>query len=328
LVVGGEEMMRGAIVALALLIVAAGSVHAADEPLAEAKALYAAASFEDALVALGKLDASGAATPGALECKALCLLALGRTAEAQATTAALVVSSPTYRPTETDLSPRYLTLFTETRRKMLPGIAKQLYADARDQFRAKDMAKARTGFQAVLTLTEDPLLRDTPDAGDLRTLASGFLDLAAATPPLPSAASAAPSTTPSAATSATTSTAPAAAPGVANAAAASPAPATVRAPVMTPPVPIRQVLPRWSPPDLATARREYSGVVRVTVGVDGHVSKAVIERPSHPLYDALVLEAARTWLYTPGTQNGQPVEMDKALELQLKSSSWPPTTNH
>ena len=70
---------------------------------------------------------------------------------------------------------------------MLPGIAKQLYADARDHFRAKDMAKARAGFQAVLTLAEDPLLRDTPDAGDLRTLASGFLDLAAATPSLPTA---------------------------------------------------------------------------------------------------------------------------------------------
>jgi hypothetical protein len=40
-----------------------------------------------------------------------------------------------------------------------------------------------------------------------------------------------------------------------------------------------------------------------------------------------VLEAARTWLYTPGTRSGQPIEMDKVLELQLKSSSWPPTTN-
>jgi len=312
--------MRGAIVALALLIVAAGSMHAADEPLEEAKALYAAASFEDALVALGKLDASGAATPAALECKVLCLLALGRTAQAQATTAALVEASPTYRPTETDLSPRYLTLFIETRRKMLPGIAKQLYADARDQFRAKDMAKARAGFQAVLALAEDPLLRDTPDGGDLRTLASGFLDLAAATPSLPTALPTAPST---ASSTASSSTMPDAAPGVPNAA----APATARAPVMTPPVPIRQVLPRWSPPNLATARREYSGVVRVTVGVDGHVSKAIIERPSHPLYDALVLEAARTWLYTPGTRSGQPIEMDKVLELQLKSSSWPPTTN-
>jgi len=119
---GRQRAVAG--IALALLVFTAGTARAADEPLADAKALYAAASFEDALAALGKLDTSSAVTPTALEYKALCLLALGRTAEARAATAALVTVSPSYQPTDTELSPRYLTLLTDTRRQMLPAIAK------------------------------------------------------------------------------------------------------------------------------------------------------------------------------------------------------------
>ena len=85
------------------MLAAAGSARAADEPLADAKALYAAASFEDALAALGRLDALGGAAPAALEYKALCLLALGRTSEAQAVTASLISGTPTYVPADKDL---------------------------------------------------------------------------------------------------------------------------------------------------------------------------------------------------------------------------------
>ena len=274
------------------MLAAAGSARAADEPLADAKALYAAASFEDALAALGRLDALGGAAPAALEYKALCLLALGRTAEAQTVTASLISGTPTYMPADKDLSPRYVTLFTETRRQLLPTVAKRLFAEARDHFHAKNQAQALAEFEVVRALAADPVWKDLPEAGDLRTLAAGFVDLAGSARP-----AAAPPDAP------TTTTI-----------------ADVKAPVLTPPVPIRQALPRWVPPDLASGRREYNGSVKIVIGADGRVSNATIQAATHPLYDTLVLQQARSWLYTPATRNGQPVEVEKVLTVHLKAN--------
>jgi TonB family protein len=274
------------------MLAVAGSARAADETLADAKALYAAASFEDALAALGRLDALGSATPDALQYKALCLLALGRTSEAQTVTASLIVGTPAYVPAEKDLSPRFVALFTETRRQLLPSIAKRLFADARDHFHAKNQAQALGEFEMVLALAADPLWKDQPEAADLRTLAAGFVDLAgAARPPAP---------TPDAPKTVTV--------------------AEVKSPVTTAPIPIRQELPRWVPPDLASGHREYNGAVKVVIGADGHVSSATIQAATHPIYDALVLQMARNWLYTPATRNGQPVEVEKVLTVHLKAN--------
>ncbi len=284
------------------LLAAAGSARAADEPLADAKVLYAAASFEDALAALGRLDALGGAAPDALEYKALCLLALGRTAEAQTVTASLVTGTPTYVAADKDLSPRFVALFTETRRRLLPSIAKQLFADARDDFHAKNQARALGEFEMVLALAADPLWKDLPEAADLRTLAAGFVELAgAARPAAPEPATPEPA---------------APEPVAARTAGA----AEVTSLVLTPPVVIRQALPRWVPPDLVSAKREYVGAVKIVIGADGHVSNATIQGATHPLYDMLVLEAARTWLYTPATRNGQPVEVEKILTVHLKAN--------
>jgi TonB family protein len=274
------------------MLAVAGSARAADETLADAKALYAAASFEDALAALGRLDAIGSATPDALQYKVLCLLALGRTTEAQTVTASLIVSTPAYVPAEKDLSPRFVALFTETRRQLLPSITKRFFADARDHFHAKNQAQALGEFEMVLALAADPIWKDSAEASDLRTLAAGFVDLAgaAARPPAPS-----PDT-----------------PNITL--------AEVKSPVMTPPIPIRQELPRWVPPDLASGHREYNGAVKIVIGADGHVSNATIQAATHPVYDALVLQVARNWLFTPATRNGQPVEVEKVLTVHLKAN--------
>ncbi len=285
--------MRVRVVWFAVVMLAVtGSARAADETLADAKALYAAASFEDALAALGRLDALGSATPDAQQYKALCLLALGRTTEAQTVTASLIVGTPAYVPADKELSPRFVALFTETRRQLLPSITKRLFADARDHFHAKNQAQALGEFEMVLVLAADPLWKDLPEAADLRTLAAGFVDLAgAARPPAPT-------------------------PDVSRTAAV----ADVKSPVMTAPVPIRQALPRWVPPDLASGHREYNGAVKIVIGADGHVSNATIQAATHPLYDALVLQVARNWLYTPATRNGQPVEVEKVLTVHLKAN--------
>src|ERR1041384_4235153 len=149
----------------------ASIVHAADEPLSDAKALFASASFDGALAALERLDAANAAQPEALEYKALCLLALGRPADAQKITETLVTTVPTFAPAEGDLSPRFFELLTETRRRIAPTVARRLLADAREQFRAKKTADAQRAFEQVMTLAGDRVWRETAEAEDLRTLA-------------------------------------------------------------------------------------------------------------------------------------------------------------
>jgi TonB family protein len=175
---------------------------------------------------------------------------------------------------------------------LLPTIAKRLFADARDHFHAKNQVQALGEFEVVLTLAADPLWKDLPEAGDLRTLAAGFVDLAGAARPAAPAADA-PRTT---------------------------SLPEVKAPVMTPPVPIRQAFPRWVPPDLASGRRAYDGAVKIVIGADGRVSNATIQSATHPLYDTQMLQVARTWLYTPATRNGQPVEVEKVLTVHLKAN--------
>ena len=119
-----------------VLVVAALAVGsaAAQDSLPSARDLYASAAYEEALAALNRLRASGvtAEDGSAVEqYRALCLLALGRPAEAQDAIAAMVTASPWYVPAETDASPRVRSAFSDVRRRVLPTIAQQTYADAK-----------------------------------------------------------------------------------------------------------------------------------------------------------------------------------------------------
>jgi TonB family protein len=60
--------------------------------------------------------------------------------------------------------------------------------------------------------------------------------------------------------------------------------------------------------------------VKIVIGADGRVSSATIQAATHPLYDTQVLQVARTWLYTPATRDGQPVEVEKVLTVHLKAN--------
>jgi len=283
-------------------ISSASIAFAADEPLSDAKALFAAASFDGALAALDRLDSANAAQPEALEYKALCLLALGRPADAQKITETLVTTVPTFAPADADLSPKFLQLLTETRRRIVPTIARRLFADARDQYRSKNTADAKRVFEEVMTLAGDRVWRDTAEAEDLRTLASGFLELLdGAAAPAPKAAAEPP---------------PPAAPPV-----VPPSPAAVAAALgqLEAPVPIRQTMPKWIAPDRVSAMRTFHGTIKVRIGVDGHVVDAMIATPTHPDYDKLLLDVARTWLYKPALRNGQPIEVEKVVDFNLQT---------
>src|SRR5947207_2840825 len=109
---------------LALLIAALVSIpmRAADS-LTAARDLYAAAEYEDALVLLNQLQ-PGDHEPDerrAIEqYRAYCLLALGRSADAEQAIAAMVTATPLYKPSGADVSPRVRSAFSEVRRRMLP----------------------------------------------------------------------------------------------------------------------------------------------------------------------------------------------------------------
>jgi TonB family protein len=238
-----------------------------------------------------------------LEYKALCLIALGRSGEAQVVIDALVSEAPAFLPTCEDISPRFVALLNDSRRRLLPEITKRLFNAGREQFRAKNNTAAREQFDEVMRLADDRVWSDSSEATDLRTLASGFLELVDA------------SMAPAAAT-----------PSGAFASAPPPAPVTIAAPVasarqrveLQPPVPIEQVLPQWRPTDAVTSLRRFTGAVRVRIGKDGHVVNAAIEVATDPDYDKQLLEAARSWRYTPARRNGEAIETEKLITFSLR----------
>ena len=133
--------------------------YAQEGDLAAARELYASASYDDALVVLNRLRVSDR-TPGqsrAIEqYRAFCLLALGRAADAQQAIEAVVQAEPSYQPNESEVSPRVRTAFADVRRRMLPVIIQQKYAQAKTAFDRKDFASAATGFSQVLVALADP----------------------------------------------------------------------------------------------------------------------------------------------------------------------------
>jgi tetratricopeptide (TPR) repeat protein len=263
-------------------------IAAANEGVAEAKALYAAASYDDALAALADLD-----TAEAYEYRALCLLALGRAREAEEAAEAMVQADPRYEVSAEERPPRFVKLVADAKRRALPAVIRTRFAQARQQFQTNNRVAAREQFALVLALSEAPEVVGLPELADVRLLATGFSDLLAAAdeatpPPVTPAAS------PSAAVK----------------------PPTLPATVVTQPEPIRQPLPPI-PPTLRAAGRVLTGAIKVTISADGRVKAATIDTSVHPFYDPLLLAAASGWIYKPATINGKAVEIDRVVQVRV-----------
>lgn len=272
---------------------------AAVSDLASAKALYASASYEEALSRLSTVRG-----PDELdqieEYRALCLLALGRSAEAERALERIVSRKPLYMSSE-DLSPRLLGMLHDVRKRLLPAAARGVFAKAKADFEAKEYAAAADGFKELLAIVSDP---DSADAraglSDLKQLGEGFLKLATVEA--------------AAATKAVTQ------------AAASPAPASPKEPAIyaaddlavTPPVEIQRAMPAWTPSVPTHARLEFHGTLEVVVDEKGNVASAAIRKPTTPGYDAVLLEAAKTWRYRPAMRNGAPVRYRTFIDVLLK----------
>jgi hypothetical protein len=296
------------LLAASMTHVALGQTPARD-PLGAARDLYASARYDEALAVLNDLrptDAPGATTDlkSIEQYRSLCLLALGRGSEAEAAIAAVVNADPSYQPGDAEASPRVRAAFSDVRKKLLPEIAATRYAEAKASFDRKEFARASVQFRQVLALLDDPDMGGRHS--DLRTLVSGFLDLAiAATPPPP--------------------------PEPPKPAAPSPAPApqpqpqapqpdrnrvyTVNDADVVPPVIIRQDIPRLTP--MMKPQAKDHGIVEVVIDELGRVMSIAVRQSIMPMYDAELLTKGREWRYQPAMLNGQPVRYRKMIQLNI-----------
>ena len=280
---------------------AAGQEPAAEDTLARAKDLYVRAAYDEALQLLDRLhqNASAHEANEIAGYQVFCLLALGRTDEAQRAIEAIVEADPLYRPSEKTASPRTRAVFDEVRQGLLPRIAKQSYDKAKAAFDRNEHQTAAAEFDRVLVLLNEPGLSELPTMADFRRLAAGFRDLSrAAAASAPAAAARNPDPAP----------------------AVPPAPPTYSAQDSTvvPPASLSRDTPPWRPRNSVEARREYRGVIEVVIDEKGDVLTAALARSVHPEYDPPLLAMARTWKFRPATKDGVPVRYRAAIEITLR----------
>jgi len=291
--------------AVTILLSAAGA-YAQDGDLNAARELYASASYDDALAVLNRLRSSDHPpnqSRAIEQYRAFCLLALGRAADAQQAIEAVVAAEPSYTPNESDVSPRVRTAFADVRRRMLPVIIQQKYAQAKTAFDRKEFGAAASGFSQVLVALADPAVSAEaarPPLSDLRMLAVGFEELAAkaAAPP------------------------PAPAPVVPVVAPPPPPPPPMRVfsgddKNVIPPSVITQTLPLFPGPVVVPR----SGILEVLINEQGEVESAVMTDSVTSAYDRLVLAATRTWRYKPASANGMPVKYRKIVQINVRTGS-------
>jgi len=283
---------------------------ASDNNFMAAKALYASGNYEEALTRLTTATAEGGAAE-VNQYRALCLLALGRTAEAERSLEDLVTQRPLFKMSDTDVSPRVVAMFHEVRKRLLPAATRDLYARARTNFDQKIYVRASAEFKDVLALLGDPDLgQDAAALSDLKMIAEGFLKLADV-----EVAAAAKAEMDAAALKKAEATVEASKPPA--------APPAVRIYTeadkdVTPPVDIgSRTLPEWKPPPGAAGSFEYRGVLRLLIDEQGKVEQAALVQRVLEAYDPLLLAAARSWTFRPARRNGQPVKYQKLIGVTL-----------
>ena len=290
----------------AALLLSGPKLHAQDS-LEAARQLYASAEYTNALTMLNALSTSGSPREEQREIalyRTLCLLAVGRGAEADRAIESMVSADPLYRPDAGDIPPRMLKAIGEARKRMLPGILTDKYKESKAAFDRQDFKQAATGFKEMLDGLSDPDISAAASQSplaDLKTLAIGFHELSSkAMVPMPVAA---------------------AKPAVAEAALLPPPAATIQAPKLysaddrnvNPPQAIRQQIPAF--PGRVTIAK--SGVLEVVIDSSGNVESAMMRVPVNAQYDRMATSAAKSWQYQPATVDGKPVKFVKRIQVTL-----------
>jgi hypothetical protein len=278
-----------------VFVAASAAAAVAQNAMEPIRQLYESAEYEAALAAIGRLETPPSpANEGEVDrYRALCLIALGRSNEAESVIEDMVTRNPMYEPGENEASPRVRTAFTTVRGRVLPAVARSKYTEGKAAYDRKEFAAAAASLQEAVDIMAT--LPGDGSLGDLRVLANGFLDLSRAS--LAPAAPAAPA----------------------------PAAASAEAPVVSPraqsvgPVTIRQDMPVWNPVWFGNqGNAEYRGAIEVDIDERGDVVGTRIIVPIHPAYDQVLLEAAKAWKYEPARQANQAVKISKRVDVVLR----------
>lgn len=328
----GRRLLAAALVSLVL---GPGfTAAAAQDSFEAARALYAAAAYEDALAMLTRLEAEATGLPRGVRrdleaTRALCLLALDRQAETRAAMEAVVDIDPQFEFDEAAAAPRVRALLAEARARRLPEIIRQRYEEARLVYEAGSYTEAAARFDAVLVLLEDPVLARsdaTTLLRDLRMLARDFHALsvkatgtapAGATPEAAAVARQAGGQPPTPAADRAASPAPSL--PAPTTGATGQTPETLQAPLVIPPAPLEQRAPVWSPDLGLEPGRTYQATVEVVIDESGRVTSARILDSITPAYDARLLETVRRWRYRPGTRDGVAVRFTKLVTVTVET---------
>jgi hypothetical protein len=299
----------------AIIVITATGTSVAQDALTAARDLYRVAAYEEALARLDALRRSPhppEENRSIEQYRAFCLLALGRRAEAEGAIEAVVTAAPSFSPGEDDQSPRVRSAFSEVRRRVLPGIIQQVYMQAKAAFDRHDSQAAAAGFRQVLDLLRDAdvaAVANQSPLSEIRTLATGFLDLTAAPKSTP-----APAAVPTTPREPQPTTATAVRPETSS----GPQPGriyTIADAEVTPPVVIRE---SWAA--LADVFAVRAGVVEIVIDELGAVETAAMAVGVNAVYDRLALSTAKRWRYKPATLNGVTVKFKRVVLLDFKSA--------
>lgn len=287
-------------------LLATSTPSSAQESLANARELYASADYRSALTMLNALLA---ASPSPQErqsielYRTLCLVAIGNTDEANKAIEAMVARDPLYRPNMEEVPPRLRTVFSDARKRLLPSLIQERYLIAKAAFDRGEMKLAADGFTQVLMALADPDIATAaqqPPLSDLRVLASGFNDLtvrALAPPPVP----------------VVPLTVQAPPPPVA-AAPSEPIIYTSEDKNVLPPETVEQEIPAYP----GRVLFDRIGVIEVIIGTDGTVESASMLEEVDPLYNRVLLAAAKNWVYRPARlDNTTPVKYRKRIQVAV-----------
>lgn len=293
------------------LLAASAAAVAQQDALRTARDLYASAAYEEALSELtrveGRAPAAAAAEMDAY--RTFCLVALGRTAEAEAVAETLLRQDPMVTiDTYPDASPRLVAIFAAVRKRVLPQVIRAEYRTARalTDAKAPDAEPQLARVRQMLDHAEKTGAWDDTLA-DLRILVEGFLQLARASRP-PDAASLSASV---------------AEPHAGDAAASSPSAAAeyrFGSAGVVPPVVVSQTLPSVPGPLLDLVRRlRGSETIDILIDERGSVEKVTVTQSVNTAYDTLIVGAARGWKYRPATKDGRPVRFVKTVVIEANA---------
>ena len=290
---------------IAVLLLSGPRLHAQDS-LEAARQLYASAEYTSALSmlnALSNVDSPREERRAIALYRTLCLLAVGRRAEADSAIESMVSADPLYRPDADEIPPRMRTAIADTRKRMLPAILQEKYKESKAAFDRQDFGRAAVGFREMLDGLGDPDIAAAASQSplsDLKTLAVGFYELSSkALVPLPAAP-----------------------PPVVTQTVLPPGPtATIQSPKLytaddrnvVPPQAIRQQIPAF--PGRVTVAK--SGVLELVIDTNGNVESAMMRVPVNAQYDRMATTAAKSWQYQPAMVDGAPVKFVKRIQVSL-----------